>query len=187
MIRYNIFHKQSRPWSGSSYKSCLIWVCSVCKRVKRCLYEVKELVSCLFLIKCEAESYIHVTLKWQYIVICLIRGPCSNRGPFPCLDAKNADFSSKFPKNQASNNGHPRILKKNRSYVMQKHLEFVISSKILVVRLQQIVPLNKVHCFWPSFYFVQKYRPSLLKVLSIPSAEKNFTVSIVFYVWTWHH
>ena len=26
--------KQSRPWSGSSYKSCLIWVCSVCKSIK---------------------------------------------------------------------------------------------------------------------------------------------------------
>ena len=24
--------KQSRPRSGSSYKSCLIWVCSVCKK-----------------------------------------------------------------------------------------------------------------------------------------------------------
>ena len=32
---------------------------------------------------------------------------------------------------------------------MQKHLEFVISSEFLVVRLQQIVPLNKVQCFWP--------------------------------------
>ena len=30
-----------RPWSDSSYKSCLIWVCSVCKSVKRCLHEVK--------------------------------------------------------------------------------------------------------------------------------------------------
>ena len=33
--------KQSRPWSGSSFKSCLIWVCPVCKSVKRCLYAVK--------------------------------------------------------------------------------------------------------------------------------------------------
>ena len=31
--------KQSRPWLGSSYKSCLIWVCSVCKSIKRRLYE----------------------------------------------------------------------------------------------------------------------------------------------------
>ena len=26
--------KQSRPWSGSSYKSCLFVICSVCKSVK---------------------------------------------------------------------------------------------------------------------------------------------------------
>ena len=32
--------KQSRPWSGSSYKSCLIWVYPVCKSVKRRLYEI---------------------------------------------------------------------------------------------------------------------------------------------------
>ena len=44
---------------------------------------------------------------------------------------------------------------------MQKHLEFVISSEFLVVHLQQIVPLNEVHCFWPYFHFVPKYRPSL--------------------------
>ena len=25
--------KQSGPWSGSSYKGCLIWVCSVCNSV----------------------------------------------------------------------------------------------------------------------------------------------------------
>ena len=30
---------------------------------------------------------------------------------------------------------------------MQKHLEFVISSEFLVVRLQRIVPLNKAHFF----------------------------------------
>ena len=30
---------------------------------------------------------------------------------------------------------------------MQKRLEFVISRDFLVDRLQQIVPLNKVHCF----------------------------------------
>ena len=33
--------KHGRPWSGSSYKSCLIWVCSVCKSVKRRLCELK--------------------------------------------------------------------------------------------------------------------------------------------------
>ena len=31
----------SSPWSGSSYKSCLIWVCSVWKSVKRRLYGIK--------------------------------------------------------------------------------------------------------------------------------------------------
>ena len=36
--------KQSSPWSGSSYKSCLIWVCYVCKSVKRCLYGVNTRV-----------------------------------------------------------------------------------------------------------------------------------------------
>ena len=56
----------------------------------------------------------------------------------------------------------------------------------IIVRLQRIVPLNKVHCFWPYFHFVQKYQPSLascepcavlcpgqckFKVLSIPSVE----------------
>ena len=41
-ILYHIsISKQSRPWSDSSYKSCLIWVCSVCKSVKRPLYEVR--------------------------------------------------------------------------------------------------------------------------------------------------
>ena len=34
---------------------------------------------------------------------------------------------------------------------MQKHLEFVIISEFLVVRLQRIVPLNKVHCFDTTF------------------------------------
>ena len=33
--------KQSRHWSGSSYKSCLIWDYSVWKSLKRLLYEVK--------------------------------------------------------------------------------------------------------------------------------------------------
>ena len=33
--------KQSRPWSGCSEKSCLIWSYSVCKSVKRCFYEAK--------------------------------------------------------------------------------------------------------------------------------------------------
>ena len=33
--------KRSRLRSGSSYKSCLIWVCSVCKSIKRRLYEIK--------------------------------------------------------------------------------------------------------------------------------------------------
>ena len=32
---------------------------------------------------------------------------------------------------------------------MQKHLKFVISSEFLVAPLQRIVPLNKVHRFWP--------------------------------------
>ena len=36
--------KQSSPGSGSSYKSCLIWVCLVCKNVKRCPYEAKGLL-----------------------------------------------------------------------------------------------------------------------------------------------
>ena len=39
---YNIsISKQSRPRSGSSCKSCLVWVCSVCRSVKRRLHEVK--------------------------------------------------------------------------------------------------------------------------------------------------
>ena len=69
---------------------------------------------------------------------------------------------------------------------MQEHLEFVSSSEFLVVRLQRIVPLNKVHCFLLYFQFVRKYRPSLascehrtvlcpgqciFKVLSIPRTE----------------
>ena len=33
---------------------------------------------------------------------------------------------------------------------MQKHLKFVISSEFLVVRLEGIVPLNKVHFFDPT-------------------------------------
>ena len=40
---------------------------------------------------------------------------------------------------------------------MQKDLEFVISSVFLVVRLQRIVPLNKVPCF----ITLWKYQPSL--------------------------
>ena len=45
-------------------------------------------------------------------------------------------FQANFPKNRASNNGTPMKILKNRSYVMQKHLEFVISSEFLVVHLQ---------------------------------------------------
>ena len=33
-IRYISISKQSRSWSGSSDKSSLIWVCSVCKSIK---------------------------------------------------------------------------------------------------------------------------------------------------------
>ena len=39
-IYHIIIRKQSRPWSGSSHKSCLVWVCSVWKSGKRRLYEV---------------------------------------------------------------------------------------------------------------------------------------------------
>ena len=66
---------------------------------------------------------------------------------------------------------------------MQKRLEFVISSKFLVVHLQQIVPLNKVYCFWPYFHFVRNTKlwprtvlclgQCIFKVLTIPSMEKN--------------
>ena len=39
---YHIFVcKQRRPWSGSSYRSSLIWIGSVCKSVKGRLYEVE--------------------------------------------------------------------------------------------------------------------------------------------------
>ena len=116
-----------------------------------------------------------------------ITGPCSKSGPFPSLDGKNADFSSKFLKKiEPLIKAHPRILKKNRSFVMQKHLQIVISSDFLVVRLQRSVPLNKVNCFLPYFHFVPKYQPSqascephtvlcpgqcIFKVLSIPSVE----------------
>ena len=72
-----------------------------------------------------------------------IRGPCSNRGPFPSLDAKNADFQANFPKCWASNKSPPTNIEKNWSYVMLKHLKFVISSIFQVVCLQRIVPLNK--------------------------------------------
>ena len=46
-IRYIIFSmsKQSRPWSGSSYKSCLIWVCSVCKSFEKGIYEIKGYIN----------------------------------------------------------------------------------------------------------------------------------------------
>ena len=30
-------NKQSRPCSGSSYESCLIWVCPVCRNVLNCV------------------------------------------------------------------------------------------------------------------------------------------------------
>ena len=76
---------------------------------------------------------------------------------------------------------------------MQKRLEFVISRKFLVVRLQQ----NKVYCFLPYFHFVRKYQvvnpllcyalDSAYKVLTIPSTEKTFILSIVFYLRTWRH
>ena len=36
---------------------------------------------------------------------------------------------------------------------MQKYLDFVISSKFLVIPHQQVVPLNKVHCSDPTFIF----------------------------------
>ena len=42
---------------------------------------------------------------------------------------------------------------------MQKHLKFVISNKYLVVHLQRIVPLNKVHCFDPTFIFSGNTNP----------------------------
>ena len=35
-----------------------------------------------------------------------IRGPCSNRGPSPSLDAKNADFSSKFSQKSSLKDAH---------------------------------------------------------------------------------
>ena len=111
-------------------------------------------------------------------------------------------FQTNFPKKSRLIKAQPRILKKNWFYVMQKHLAFVISSKFLVVRLQQIVPQNKVHCFWPYFHLVGKYQPWLacceprtvlcpgqciFKVLSIPSKEIRFIVSIVVYKQTSPH
>ena len=49
---------------------------------------------------------------------------------------------------------------------MQKHLEFVISSQYLAVRLQRIVPLNNVH-----YRTVLCPGKCIFKVLSILSAE----------------
>ena len=43
-------------------------------------------------------------------------------------------------------------MEKKWSYIMHEHLEFVISSKFLVVCLQRIDPLIKVHCFLPYFH-----------------------------------
>ena len=57
-------------------------------------------------------------------------------------------FPANFKKIEPTcNKGPLKNVEKNRSNAMQKHLEFVSNSKFLVVHLQQIVPLNKVHCF----------------------------------------
>ena len=72
-----------------------------------------------------------------------IGGPCSYRVPFPSLDTKKVDFSSKLPKNQASNKGPPtNIEEKNRSYLIQKSLEFVIRCKFLVLCLLSYFAFN---------------------------------------------
>ena len=46
IVMDQIYHvsisKQSRPRSGSPNKSCLIWVCSVCKGFTRCLHGVNR-------------------------------------------------------------------------------------------------------------------------------------------------
>ena len=42
-----------------------------------------------------------------------ITGPCSDRGPFPSLDPKTADFTSKFQKkNRSSDKGPPTNIEK---------------------------------------------------------------------------
>ena len=69
-------------------------------------------------------------------------------------------FQANFSQNRTSNKGPPTNIEKKWSYVMQKHLEFVISSEFLVVRLQRIVPLNKVHCFDPTFILSGKTDPT---------------------------
>ena len=78
------------------------------------IFEIPSKNSCLFLPyfkKCDEEHmFILSIFRWNQFVTdrrsfghnsqyrkISIRGPCSNRGPFSSLDAKNADFSSKFP------------------------------------------------------------------------------------------
>ena len=86
----------------------------------------------------------------------------SIRGSSLSLDAKNADFSSKFQKNQASNKGPSTNIEKNRSYLMQKSLEFVTTCEFLVLRLH-LPPMKVPHyiVFDPTFIFARKYRPLL--------------------------
>ena len=64
----------------------------------------------------------------------------------PVWTTKMPIFQANFPKNRSSNKTPPMNIEKNRSYLSQKHLKFVICSEFLVVRLQGIV-LNKVYCF----------------------------------------
>ena len=65
-IRYISISKQSRACSGSSYKSFLIWVCSVCKSVKRHLYEINgKRLACFSL-----------SIGLHLLTICLL-GNCS--------------------------------------------------------------------------------------------------------------
>ena len=123
------------------------------------------------------------------------------RRPFPSLDAKNSNFSSKFPQKWShlleawffckfawDIEIKMKIEKKQKKTVLHyaETSQIYISREFLVVCLQWIVPPNMVHCLRPYFHFVRKYQPSLasceprivlcpgqciFKVLSIPCSE----------------
>ena len=62
----------------------------------------------------ELSDWGQYCLQYRPLKYCKISitGPCSNRGPFPSLDAKMPIFQANFPKNRASNKGPPANIEK---------------------------------------------------------------------------
>ena len=84
----------------------------------------------------------------RYTIKSLLEAHALIEGHSPVWTPKMPIFQANFQKNQASNKGQPRNIEeeKKRSYFIQKHLQFVISSEFLVIRLQQTV-LKKGNLF----------------------------------------